>query len=96
MDAQPSLQQSDLFSSPASSEGWVSLPLDPTVRLPGAYLLRIAAVSGSPRLQLRVTTPSAGLMLNEQERAALAAAAVGCCGAAAAQHPETSPFCTIM
>lgn len=38
--------QNELFTSPASSEGWISLPNEMLAKNPGQYLLTVSAFSG--------------------------------------------------
>lgn len=73
----PDLVQSELYSSPASSEGWISLPPEMVATQPGQYLISITAFSGNPTAVLRVSTPSKDLQVGP--RGGGCAAGLGFC-----------------
>jgi hypothetical protein len=47
------MNQHELFSSPASSEGWISLPGELLATRPGRYILSVTAFSGDPAPRMR-------------------------------------------
>jgi hypothetical protein len=61
----PAAVQNELYSSPASSEGWISVPPSELAAAPspGKFLLSVTAFSGSPRVTLSVTTPGKDLQV---------------------------------
>uniref|UniRef100_A0A383V4J4 Leucine-rich repeat-containing N-terminal plant-type domain-containing protein n=1 Tax=Tetradesmus obliquus TaxID=3088 RepID=A0A383V4J4_TETOB len=92
----PAAVQNELFSSPASSEGWISVPPSQleAAPSPGKFLLSVTAFSGSPRVTLTVTTPGKDLQLVEREVALLRGVTEACC--TGAETAEDSPFCAVI
>ncbi|KAI8473726.1 MAG: hypothetical protein J3K34DRAFT_409783 [Monoraphidium minutum] len=94
--------------SAASSEAWLSVPAARLADNPGLYTLRLRGESGSPTVEVVVSTPGSDLLLEAGEAAALAGLAKDCCAAAGAKsafcgttapaafapgHPWTSDLC---
>lgn len=46
VESPPDVVQNELFNSPASSEGWMSLSGDMIAQHPGQYILTVSAFSG--------------------------------------------------
>jgi hypothetical protein len=78
----PAAVQNELFSSPASSEGWISVPPSELAAQPspGQFLLSVTAFSGSPRVTLSVTTPGKDLQVGRDAGAVAAAGMICSCG----------------
>lgn len=79
VESPPDLVQNELFNSPASSEGWISLSGQMLAKHPGQYILTVSSFSGAPTVVLRVWTPPAVLQLARPEKSALAQMAQSCC-----------------
>ncbi|KAF6253771.1 hypothetical protein COO60DRAFT_388523 [Scenedesmus sp. NREL 46B-D3] len=92
----PAAVQSELFSSPASSEGWISVPPQELQAQPspGRFLLSVTAFSGRPRVTLTVTTPGKDLQLVASEVALLRGMTEACC--TGNEEAEESPFCALI
>jgi hypothetical protein len=62
----PAAVQNELFSSPASSEGWISIPPSELEAQPspGQFLLSVTAFAGNPTVTLTVNTPSKDLQVS--------------------------------
>eukprot|EP00878_Enallax_costatus_P014517 GHUV01015185.1.p1 GENE.GHUV01015185.1~~GHUV01015185.1.p1 ORF type:complete len:583 (+),score=159.98 GHUV01015185.1:160-1908(+) len=91
LDGPPDLIQNELFSSAASSEGWISIPQEDLATHPGDYMLSVTAFSGMPDVSLSVKTPPSTLQLVDEERALLASVAGQCCKGN--ETMDDSPFC---
>lgn len=94
MTSPPDLVQNELFSSAASSEGWISIPQEDLTTHPGDYLISVTAFSGTPDVTLSVSTPPSSLQLVAEERDVLAAIAGHCCKGD--EEMKDSPFCAAM
>eukprot|EP00879_Flechtneria_rotunda_P019159 GHRR01020114.1.p1 GENE.GHRR01020114.1~~GHRR01020114.1.p1 ORF type:complete len:289 (+),score=71.98 GHRR01020114.1:125-991(+) len=92
VEGPPDLVQSEFYISIASSEGWISIKPADLKTHTGQYLLSVTAFSGSPSVQLRVTSPGPEVMLADLERELLLEVAAQCCDGEA----KGSDFCSFV